>query len=239
MKTIYYLIVLLFSISCASPKMSYRYSQYTINELHAARASESAIGKDSMIMKKTSCCAAAKDSAQMSVLKNKSEFIITGNRQNDSLKIVGNGSVPNVNYNCIDRKNQFEECFCVAVIPNKSNPVIDAEIKNSQLISGWVSPNTYRSQVSARASQKAISVNSISMKENTCIEAAYNAGIRNMLFGLMEEQKIANPNLEIKSRLPFLYMKSCDSKNDFLDCTCDLAFHEAGLKDRFIKELKR
>ncbi|MCB1179810.1 MAG: hypothetical protein KDK36_19695 [Leptospiraceae bacterium] len=234
---IFNVLTLLFLLNCAS-KSIYEYPSYTINGYYAGRASDSAIEKGSTLMKQSTCCSAAEISAKYNVLKNKGEFIMSGNSDDKSFLIEGNGSIRGTEYRCVDRKNQFEECICIADIPNNKNPQVDKEIKKSDS-TGWISPNTYRVKTNASASERAISKDSRSMKENSCVEAAYTSGISEMLFGLRDELKINSPSIKIKARLPFLYMKSCRSEDNFSTCSCDLAFHEIGLKDRLINELSK
>jgi hypothetical protein len=161
---------------------------------------------------------------------------MSGNSDDKTFSIEGNGTIKVADYRCVDRINQFEECFCIADIPNAGNPELDKEIEKSD-DNGWISPNTYKLKIKSKASENAISKNSLSMKENTCIETAYLSGISSMLFGLKDELKLNSSSVKIKARLPYLYMKSCISNDGFSTCECDLAFHEPDLKNRLISEL--
>lgn len=231
------LSISLFIISC-SGKYNYKYDRYTINTIFTGRASEKAIEKDSLAMKQSTCCEGAQLNSKMITLRNYSDFVLDGNRETNTFSIFGNGKIIQIeDSKCLDRKNNFEECYCILDIQNKYNDILEKEIASSSKIR-WITNNTYIIESKGKALNKAIDKKSLAMKESSCIDAAQTNGIKSMIFDLQEEVQNDKKTVNLKTRLPMIYLKYCESDNDFTDCNCKYALYEEGLKERFTKELK-
>lgn len=226
-------------ISC-SGKYNYKYDKYTINGVFTGRASEKAIERDSLNMKKSTCCEGTELSAKMIILRSSSEFVLTGDREANSFNISGNGKVVRIDETkCEDRKNNFEECYCVLEIKNRHNEILEKEVLESGAKTGWISNNTYTILSKGGASPKAKEKQSQAMKEATCIDSSQTNAIKSMIFDLQDEIQKDKKTVNIKTRLPSIYLKSCESANYYEDCSCKFAFHEEGIKEKLSAELKK
>jgi hypothetical protein len=60
-----------------------------------------------------------------------------------------------------------------------------------------------------------------------------------MIFDLQDEIQKDKKTINLKTKLPSIYLKSCESSNSYEDCNCKFAFHEEGVKDRLSTELNK
>lgn len=227
-------------LSSCSGKYNYKYDKYTINGVFTGRASEKAIERDSLNMKRTTCCEGTELSAKMVTLRSNSEFTLTGERETNTFNVSGNGKIIQISDSkCEDRKNNFEECYCILDIKGKHNEILEKEVFESGKKSGWISNNTYIVESKGNASPKAKEKQSQAMKEATCIDSSQTNAIKSMVFDLQDEILKDKKTVALKTRLPSIYLKSCESVNNYENCNCKFAFHEEGIKEKLSAELKK
>ncbi|HRG75982.1 MAG TPA: hypothetical protein PLX69_15590 [Leptospiraceae bacterium] len=233
------LLACMITISC-SGKYNYKYEKYTINGVYTGRASERAIENDSFTMKKSTCCDGVELSAKMVTLRSNSEFTLNGNRESNQFNILGNGKIIQImESKCESRINNFEECYCLLDIANQHNDILEKEVASSDLKNGWISNNTFLFESKGSSTSRAKEKQSAAMKEATCIDSSQTNAIKSMIFDLQDEIQKDKKTINLKTKLPSIYLKSCESSNSYEDCNCKFAFHEEGVKDRLSTELNK
>lgn len=232
-------IFLLFSgLGCSSVnRYVYNYDVYTFLDAYPARASEKSLESGSDVQKRTTCCDAALLGAKYALIKRTSEARLSYSETGLKIDFSSTNRLSfTPDTKCRNRKNQFEECYCV-LDDRIQSPDLHKELENAKTEKGWISPNAYLITASGRASSNAVSRGSGAMMETTCISAAEDTAVRTVLEDVIRKTK-AESFTDVYFRLPHSYVKSCEPDPDsreFDKCTCRFAFYEKGLYSRIEK----
>lgn len=239
MKKTLILFLLFTFFSCATHK--YKFKDYTVVSIGAAKASSNAISKNIKEMKMTTCCEAASLVAIQNSQYLNSTTLVTGEREKFSVKQNAEGKLKTIGAEkkCYSDKNDYEECTCNYEFGQKIDSNVLIDIQNAETKTGWVSPHTYIAIVMGKASQTAIDRGSQSMRESSCIDNARMNSIAAMIFDLGKNNYKDTSNVNVSFRTPMIYIKSCISDNQkFESCSCDMAIYEDKLKFRLLDNWK-
>jgi hypothetical protein len=231
------LIILILFVNCTQ-EIKYSYPTPRVRDIFAARASANSIKNSSSFQKQSSCCLAAETTALSHQIHKGKPYSLEMKFATNETKVDFNEfNPPKLNYvtECISRINDFEECYCLVKSQKKE---LQKEFIGNETDQGWINSSTYKMIAESKASENAISKNSPSMKETSCIEASYLTALHSMYASIAKEKDLNLTEFKIKTNLPEVYLKSCESKDGFANCSCELYLYEYDLKEKLFKEMK-